>query len=158
MAFDQTFKLRDDHGVELDALPIVLNIALAIYIIMIFETVIVDAKKKKFLRNVLTVVGNHIITTRYADTTLFFAEIKLFEFGNEQNKFLLLREYKGIKNLKLAIDEVELFISKSQANAMNAIYNQSFSGYSLSALLEREFILTPQKLTQILAKNKVLLQ
>lgn len=149
MAHDQIFYLRDDNGIELLPIAIPLDENQGIYLIQIFEQN--HEAKKKYLRGELILVNDCILTSTFCDTIHFMEEINLFDSGNDQNRYLSVTEYKATKNLKLKYDgNVDVFISKSVARGMYKIFNMSFSGYSISAILEREFRFTPQSLTQLL--------
>lgn len=157
MAQDQIFYLRDDNGVELLPIAIPLDENQGIYLIQVFEEN--HEARKKYLRGELIMVTNYILTSTFCDTIHCMEEINLFDAGNDQNRYLSVTEYKATKNLKLKYDgDVDIFISKSVARSMYKIFNMSFSGYSTSALLEREFRFTPQILTQLLHKFKFLLK
>lgn len=157
MAHDQIFTLRDDFGVELKVIPVALNLDKEIHLLHIFEEDY--SMKKKFIRNELVLVGNQILTSTFSDTVHFMEELFLFDTGNDQNKYLSITEYKATKNLKLKYDGNEdIFISKSEARAMYKIFNLAFMGYSVAAVLEKEFRFTPQLLTKILHENKFLLK
>ena len=157
MAYDQIFKLIDDDGVELKVVPVALNFDKGIYLLHIFEEN--HEQKKKYIRNELILVGYQILTSTFSDTVHFMEELALFDYGNDQNKYLSVTEYKATKNLKLKYDGAEdIFISKSEARAMYKIFNLAFMGYSIAAVLEKEFRFTPQLLTKTLHENKFLLK
>ena len=157
MAQDQIFTLRDDCGVELKIIPVSLNLDKEIYLLHIFEEDY--SAKKKFIRNELILIGNQILTSTFSDTVHFVEELNLFDIGNNQNKYLDITEYQSTKNLKLKnISDKNIFISKSEAKAMYKIFNLAFLGYSVATVLEREFKLTPQILTQLLHKFNFLLK
>lgn len=155
MALDQIFTLRDDAGVSLKIIPVALNLDKEIYLLHIFEENY--EIKKKYIRNELILVGDQILTSTFSDTVHFIEELNLFDIGNNQNKYLEVTEHKSAKNLKLKHNGNEnIFISKSEAKAMNKIFNLAFSGYSVASVLEKEFRLTPQHLTQLLHHNNML--
>lgn len=155
MAQNQIFTLRDDAGVELKVIPVALNLDKEIYQLHIFEED--HNTKKKFIRNELVLIGNQILTSTFSDTVHLMEELNLFDFGNNQNKYLDIAEYKNTKNLKLKHNgDKNIFISKSEAKAMYKIFNLAFMGCSVATVLENEFRFTPQVLTKILHKNKLL--
>lgn len=157
MAHDQIFTLRDDLGVELKIIPVALNLDKEIYLLHIFEEDY--SVKKKFIRNELVLVSNQILTSTFSDTVHFMEELNLFDTGNNQNRYLDVTEYQSTKNLKLKHNSDEnIFISKSEAKAMYKIFNLAFLGYSVAAVLEKEFRFTPQELTKLLHENKLLLR
>jgi len=155
MAYDQIFTFQDKDGIELKIIPVPLNLDKEVYLLHIFEENY--GLKKKFIRNELVVVDKHILTSTFSDTVHFMEEIKLFDYGNNQNKYLNITEYKATRNLKLQYDgDKEVFISKSEAQAMYKIFNLAFQGYSVATVLENEFRFTPQVLTKLLYKQNFL--
>ena len=84
-------------------------------------------------------------------------ELKLFDYGNNQNKYLNITEYKATKNLKLNYGgDKDIFIAKSEAQAMYKIFNLAFSTYTVVSVLENEFKFTPQMLTKLLHQQHFL--
>lgn len=155
MAHDQIFTLTDDFGIELKIIPVALNLDKEIHLLHIFEED--QSAKKKFIRNELVLVGNQILTSTFSDTVHFMEELNLFDIGNNQNKYLDVTEYQSTKNLKLKHNGDEnIFISKSEAKAMYKIFNLAFLGYSVAAVLEKEFRFTPQLLTKLFHQNNLL--
>lgn len=157
MAHDQIFKLTDKLGVELSVIPVALNLDKEIHLLHIFEED--QSVKKKFIRNELVLVGNQILTSTFSDTVHFMEELNLFDIGNNQNKYLDITEYQSTKNLKLKHSGDEnIFISRSEAKAMYKIFNLAFLGYSVAAVLEKEFRFTPQLLAKTLHDNQLLIR
>lgn len=155
MAYDEIFVLRDDNDVELIVNLVPLNLDNKMYLLQVFEEDFEE--KKKYIRNQLVLVANHLLTSRFSDTVHFMEEIKLFDYGNDQNKYLDIREYKSTKNLKLKYSGDEnIFISKSEASAMVKLFNLSFKGRSEVTLLDNEFVFSPQMLAKTLQQNKLL--
>jgi len=111
------------------------------------------ANNKTYVRSLLFMVGNELITTNYPDTKLLFAEIKLFEKGNKQNSFTTLEKYDGSINLKLKLTKGHIYITKAEALTISEIYNESKYGVSLQRLLESELKFSPELLTQLLYKS-----
>jgi hypothetical protein len=157
MAYDQIITIEDKDSTEIKIVPVALNLDKKIFFLHIFEEC--PSMKKKFIRNELIIVDNHILTSTFSDTVHFMEELRLFDYGNDQNKYLNITEYKSTKNLKLKYDgEKDIFISKSEAQAMYKIFHLAFQGYSVAMLLENEFRFSPQMLTQILHKQKLLIR
>ena len=155
MAHDHIFTLTDNFGIELKIIPVALNLDKEIHLLHIFEED--QSAKKKFIRNELVLVGNQILTSTFSDTVHFMEELNLFDIGNNQNKYLDVTEYQSTKNLKLKHNGDEnIFISKSEAKAMYKIFNLAFLGYSVAAVLEKEFRFTPQLLTKLFHQNNLL--
>ena len=142
---------------ELEITVIPLNIDKKIYLMRAFEDDF--EKKKKYIRSACIIVNNTILTSTFSDTIHFFEELNLFEYSNSQNKYLSITEYKSTKNLKLICEsEDNIFISKSEAKAIYKLFNLSFIGYSMSRVLEFEFRLTAQHMTQLVYDNKLILK
>ena len=112
-------------------------------------------KKKKYIRTQLVVVNGKMLTLRFSDTIHFMEELALFDTGNDQNKYLAVAEHKNIKNLKLKIENENIFISKSEAKAMYRLFNLSLIGYSLSTVLESEAIFTLDSLDEFLEEYEI---
>lgn len=144
-------KYIDEYKNEMNICATPLNRDKEIHLIRIFEQ---DFQaKKKYLRNILILVQDTLLTSTFVDTVHFFEEIALFDVGNDQNKYLDITEYKSTKNLKLKLDGHDIFISKSETKALYKIYNMAFSGYSLAHILEDEYKLSIEKLLPLLHKN-----
>ena len=142
---------------DLEITTVPLNLDKNIKLVRVFEDDL--SNKKKYVRSACIIVNNTILTATFSDTIHFLEELNLFDFGNSQNKYLSITEYKSTKNLKLVCDiEDNIFISKSEAKAMYKLFNLSLVGYSMSRVLEYEFRLTPQHLTQLLHNNQFLLK
>lgn len=155
MAYDQMFTLKDNLGIELGIIPVALNLDKDIYLLHVFEED--DTLKKKYIRNELVLIKNQILTSTFSDTVHFMEELNLFDIGNTQNKYLDITEYQNTKNLKLKYNgDGNIFISKSEAKAMNRLFNMALMGYSLSVVLEKEFRFTPQDLTKLLHHHNFL--
>ena len=112
--------------------------------------------KKSYVRSLLIMVGNELITTNYADTKLLLAEIKLFDKGNKQNKYTTLEKFDGDINLKLHMTNAHIYISKAEAHTISDIYFESRSGVSMARILEYELKFTAETLTRLLHKSKLL--
>lgn len=154
MAMNEIITLND-FGSELKMIKVLLNLDKEIYLLHIFEENY--NLNKKFIRGELILIENEIFTSTFADTVHFMEELNLFDFGNNQNKYLDITEYKNTKNLKLKTNEDKnIFISKSEAKAIYKLFNMAFLGYSVATVLEKEFRVTPQILTKLLHDNNLL--
>lgn len=154
MAYDQMFTLKDNLGIELGIIPVALNLDKDVYLLHVFEED--NTLKKKYIRNELVLIKNQILTSTFSDTVHFMEELALFDTGNDQNKYLAVAEHQKIKNLKLKNINDNIFISKSEAKAMNRLFNMALMGYSLSVVLEKEYRFTPQDLTKLLHHHNFL--
>ncbi len=154
MAMDQSIQVADNEGTLLTVIPISLNLDKKISLIHVFEEN--SVLNKKYIRNELILVNNQILTSTFSDTIHFMEELALFDIGNDQNKYLVVSEHQKIKNLKLKNINDNIFISKSEAKAMNRLFNMALMGYSLSVVLEKEFRFTPQSLTKLLHSHNFL--
>ena len=122
--------------------------------IFLFRAKELDAtNKKSYVRSLLLMVGNELITTNYADTKLLLAELKLFEKGNKQNTFTSLEKFEGDTNLKLKLTNGHIYISKAEALTISEIYHESKQGVNLQRLLEAELKFYPELLTQMLYES-----
>lgn len=134
-----------------------LNFDKEIYLVRAFEHDL--GANKKYLRTAGILIGDELLTSTFADTTHFMEELNLFDFGNSQNKYFAVTEYKNTKNLKLIIDEDKekyVFISKSEAKTMYKLFNMSLIGYSLARVLEFEYQFTPQSISIALHRHDYL--
>ena len=147
MALDQLITV-DPYGIKLTPALVKLNLDKKIYLLHIFAND--EVAKKKYIRNVLVIVGNQVLTSTFSDTVHFMEELYLFDIGNDQNKYLAIAEHKSTKNLKLKNSNEDIFVSKSEARAVYKLYNRIFSGFSDVELLITEYRLTPQELTKLL--------
>lgn len=107
-------------------------------------------ERKVYIRSLLILVGNELITTNYADTKLLLAEIKLFDKGNKQNKYTVLEKKDGDINLRLQLSEGHVYISKAEAHTISEIYRESMHGMSTQRLLESEIKFSLPELAQFL--------
>lgn len=131
-----------------------LNFDKEIYLLRAFEED--QFAKKKYLRTAGILVGDELLTSTFADTTHFMEELNLFDFGNNQNKYFAVTEYIGTPNLKLKIDDKNVFISKAEAKTMYKLFNMSLIGYSLARVLEFEYRFTPQSISTALHRHDYL--
>lgn len=160
MLYDQKIIFNDEQDNPVKIIPIALNLDKGIYLLNCVSEH--ESQKRgrdmdRFIRNQLVLVGNSILTSTFSDTVHFMSELKLFDTGNEQNKYLSVTEYKATKNLKLkGMEDQNIFISKSEAWAMYKLYDLSYKGYSTITVLEHEFRFTPQVLTKVLHYIKLL--
>jgi len=115
-----------------------------------------EAKKSEnraFIRSLMFVVKNELITTNYADTKLLLTEIKLFEKGNKQNKYTTIEKQNGNINLRLQLREGHIYISKAEALTISEIYRESMTGMSTQRIVESEIKFTLQELAQLLNRD-----
>ena len=119
-----------------------------IYLIRGFE---IDFKEdKKFMKTALILVGDEIVSSNFSDTVHFMEELNLYDFGNDQNKYLDITEFKNTKNLRLKLENETVYITKSECKAIYKLFNCSLAGYSLANVLEFEYNFTPETLTRAL--------
>lgn len=111
---------------------------------------------KGYIRSLLIMVRNELVTTNYADTKLLLSEIKLFERGNKQNKYTTVEKFDGDVNLKLHLTDGYIYISKAEALSITDIYSESKIGVSMARILEHELMFTPETLTMHLHNSKQL--
>jgi hypothetical protein len=99
--------------------------------------------KKRYMRNIVIMIGDEFITSNIADTMLFKEELALFNFGDKQNKYFFpssrIVEKESVSSLSLTLSDGKIiYISKSEAKAMVGLWNMSLQGYSFARLLEFE--------------------
>jgi hypothetical protein len=117
-------------------LPIVLIRSKQIYLVRAIEEGL--SGDKRYLRSLLMMVGNEIVTSNYSDSKLLLAEIKLFEKGNKQNKYTSVEKFDNDINLKLKLSTGHIYISKAEAQTIMDIYADSKSGVRTERLLDFE--------------------
>ncbi len=151
--------IKKDHINRPEPTVVYLHNKKQISLVRAFE---IDAKKdKKYMRNVLFIVENEVITDNFADTILLKEELKLFDNGDEQNTFfrVVQRELNGKKvtSLEFALDGGEkIYISKSEAKAIVDIWNMAMQGYSFARILEHENTQTLETWTDIIHQSGLL--
>lgn len=101
-----------------------------------------EKEKKSYLRTLLVMIDNELVTSTYADTVLFFTELKLFDQGNAQNRFFSVERIQNMYNLKFESEVLKkvVYISKAEADACRQIYFDSKTGVSMARILEDEFV------------------
>jgi|GEM_PF-5906140 len=114
--------------------------------------------KKRYMRNVVIMIGDEFITSNIADTMLFKEELVLFNYGDKQNKYLFPSsrtiEKESVSSLSITLgDGSVIHISRSEAKAMVGLWNMSLQGYSFTRLLEFEKEQTLETWTVALENN-----
>lgn len=114
--------------------------------------------KKRYMRNIVIMIGDEFITSNIADTMLFKEELALFNFGDKQNKYFFPSsrtiEKESVSSLALTLSDGKIIhISKSEAKAMVGLWNMSLQGYSFARLLEFEKEQTLETWTIALESN-----
>jgi len=120
------------------------------------ERVKVKDKYYNYLRSMLIMVGEELITTNFADTVVLLAEIQKFDRGNKQNKYTEIERHKGDVNLKLNLTLGYIYISASESLAIFNMHKYSLQGISLVRIIDDEFVLTAESIATYLNKNKML--
>lgn len=85
---DEEIEAVKMHNVSLVCIDLIID--KEIYLIRAKEAK--QSENRAFIRSLMFVVKNELVTTNYADTKLLLSEIKLFERGNEQNKYTTLEK------------------------------------------------------------------
>ncbi len=84
----------------------------------------IDFKEdKKFMKTALILVGDEIVSSNFSDTVHFMEELNLYDFGNDQNKYLDITEFKNTKNLRLKLENETVYITKSECKAIYKLFN-----------------------------------
>ena len=114
--------------------------------------------KKRYIRNIVIMIGNEFITSNLADSILLKEELALFNFGGKQNKYFFLSsrtiKQQSVNSLDLTLSNGKVIhICKSEAKAMVVIWNMALQGYSFSRLLELEKKQTLETWTVALEAN-----
>ena len=113
-------------------------------------------ERKSYLRSLLIMIGDELITTNFADTLVLLAEIQKFERGNKQNFYTVVEKYEGDINLKLALTNGHIYISAVESLAILNMYKHSLQGMSLTRIIEDELILTAEMIASYLNENMML--
>ena len=114
--------------------------------------------KKKYMRNFVIMIGDEFVTSNIADSMLLKEELFLFNQGDIQNKYFFPStrklEQESVNSLVLTLENGrKIYISKSEARAIVALWNMSMQGYSFSRLLEYEKAQTLETWTVALELN-----
>lgn len=114
--------------------------------------------KKRYIRNIVIMIGNEFITSNLADSILLKEELALFNFGDKQNKYFFPSsrtiKQQSVNSLDLTLSNGKVIhICKSEAKAMVVIWNMALQGYSFSRLLELEKKQTLETWTVALEAN-----
>ncbi|MBU3014021.1 hypothetical protein KO488_04570 [Poseidonibacter lekithochrous] len=138
---------------------VALNLDKEVFLLQISEDNV--STKKKEIRNLLILIKDVILTSRISDTVHFIEEVNMFDFDNNQNKYLDTAKFNSTKSLRVKDikdikDTKNTYITRSEARAIYKLYNMSLIGYSFKTTIENEFIFTPDSLIKILEKNGVL--
>ena len=114
--------------------------------------------KKRYMRNIVIMIGDEFITSNVADTMLFKEELALFSYGDKQNKYFFPStrtiNQENVYSLELTLNNgKKIYITKSEAKAMVGLWNMSLQGYSFARLLEFEKEQTLETWTLALESN-----
>lgn len=154
MKLDDNIKEYDEQN-ELKLGLIPLNLDKCINYLRAFE--IDERNQKRYVRGVGIAIGEHIITGTFMDTIHFIEELRLYNIGNEYNKYLKIVQKDKVENLRVNSDiNSSIYISKSEAKAMCKIFDLSFSGISTTRVLDYEYRFTPETLNRLLKEEKLL--
>jgi hypothetical protein len=96
---------------------------------------------ERYMVDIIIMCGEKLITTNTIDSLQLNEELALFDRGDENNKFLKIVQQKGkdslVYSLKLSLgDGNVIYIGRSEAKAMNRIWDMSFQRFSFTRLLE----------------------
>lgn len=111
-----------------------------------------DNSNRSYLRTMMILVGDEIVASNYADSILFLSELRLFDKGNDQNKFFKIEKKNNICNLRLQsnISKKKIYVTKAEAEAFCRIFNDAKLGVSMTRILEEEFLPTLEQLAELL--------
>ena len=151
---DELIVGRNENRIELS--HVVLNYKHNIKLLRGFG---VDAKSdKRYMRNIVIMIGDEFATSNIADSILLKEELALFDRGDAQNKYLFpsdrMIKKERVNSLILKVsDNSEIFVTRSEAKAIVTLWNMSMQGYSFSRLLEFETKQTLESWTMLLEEN-----
>lgn len=149
---DQQITQAIPNNVSLIEIPVIRNKQFSF--IRAKEKVVGD--KKSYLRSILIMIKDELITTNFADTVVLLAEIQKFERGNKQNFYTSLEQHDGDINLKLELTEGHIYISTVEALAIINMYKHSLQGVSLIRIIEEELMLTAEMIAGYLNEKNML--
>ena len=144
------------NGNQIEISHVVLNQCKDIKLLRGFEQ---DAgNKKRYMRNIVIMIGDEFVTSNIADSMLLKEELFLFNQGDSQNKYFFpssrILEKESVNSLVLTLEYGrKIYISKSEARAIVALWNMAMQGYSFSRLLEYEKVQTLETWTAALEEN-----
>jgi hypothetical protein len=150
--FDEQINETIPENVSLIEIPVIRNKQIC----FIRAKEKVDTDKKSYLRSMLIIVGDELITTNFADTISLLAEIQKFEHGNKQNTYTSIEQHNGDTNLKLKLTDGHIYISTSEALAILNMHKYSLQGISLTRIIEDELMLSAEMIATYLHKNNML--
>lgn len=117
----------------------------------------VDEKSgKRYMANLMIMVGDEPITSHYADSIQFKEELALFDRGDNQNIFLTIVAKQIEKSQKKSdntpptlyslqpkiINNKNVFISRSEAKAMTKIWEMGLQGFTFTGLVENKEVMS----------------
>lgn len=147
------FDNMQNNDLKMNIVP--LNLDKEVFLLQISEDNV--STKKKEIRNLLILIKDVILTSRISDTVHFIEEVNMFDFANNQNKYLDTAKFNSTKSLRLRYKATKAtYITRSEARAIYKLYNMSLIGYSFKTTIENEFIFTADSLIKILEENGVL--
>ena len=112
--------------------------------------------KKSYVRSLLIMIQDELITTNSADTKMLITELKLFDRGNKQNKFTTLEKKDGDINLKLKLHKGHIYISKAEAMTTVSIIEDLKSGINVQKIYTEEIRFTASNITNYLHSSGLL--
>jgi len=139
-------------NISLIEIPVIRN--KKIYFIRAKERV--DQENKNYLRSILIMIDNELVTTNFADTVVFLAEIRKFERGNKQNYYTSIEHHNGDLNLKVTLTDGYIYISTVEALAIIEMHKHALQGMSLIRIVEDELIMTAEMIAHYLNENQML--
>jgi hypothetical protein len=97
--------------------------------------------KERYIVDIIIMCGEKLITTNTVDSIQLIEELALFDKGDENNKYLKVVQQKLKDNLVYSLkllleDGVVIHIGRSDAKAINRIWDMSFQRFSFTRFLE----------------------
>lgn len=96
---------------------------------------------ERYMVDIIIMCGEKLLTTNTVDSIQFNEELVSFDRGDENNKFLKVIQEKRkdglVYSLKLSLEDGDvIYLGRSDAKAMNRIWDMSLQRFSFTRLLE----------------------
>ena len=117
-----------------------LNDDLDINLLRIFE--VDPVEKKRYIRSFGILINKTLFAMNVKETETFITELSLFERGDKNNNYFNIVSKDSVISLKLISENINIYITKSQAKSMIEYFNKLNKSYNLSYAYEHEVELT----------------
>lgn len=111
--------------------------------------------KERYLVNIIIMCREKLLTTNTADSIQFYEEMALFDRGDDNNKFLKVIQEKRkeglVYSLKLSLEDGSVIhIGRSDAKAINRIWDMSLQRFTFTRLVEDIQLLDAEDWSELL--------